>query len=63
MLTLTEALKTGRLRDFIAQEETRGVKPVAGNELDTAIKRVASTPQQSKRRTSHLSSGDGSTGK
>jgi hypothetical protein len=28
MLTLIEALKTGRLREFIAQEETRGVKPV-----------------------------------
>jgi len=33
MLTLTEALRTGRLAEFAAQEEKRGVGPVERRKL------------------------------
>lgn len=62
MLTLSEAIKTGRLQDFIAQEEARGVEPVTGSELDRALKTVIKPPQ-SEDRTSRSASRDGSTGK
>jgi hypothetical protein len=63
MLTLTEALKNGQLREFIAQEEARGIGPAERKELDATIKRLATTPLKSKGRTSRSSSGGGSTGK
>lgn len=63
MLTLTKALETGRLREFIAQEETRGIGPANSKEVDAAIKLLATTPTQSEDRTSHLPSRDGSTEK
>ena len=63
MLTLSKALKTGRLSEFIAQEEARGIRPVERHELDKAIKRLAITPLKSKGRTSRSSSGGGSTEK
>jgi hypothetical protein len=63
MLTLAKALKTGRLREFIAQEEARGIGPADNKELDEAIRRLMFTPLKSKNRTSHSSSGDGSNGK
>ena len=34
MLTLSEALKTGRLQEFIEQEEARGVPAVNGSDLE-----------------------------
>lgn len=36
-LSLAKALKTGRLADFVAQEETRGVETIDREELDAAI--------------------------
>jgi hypothetical protein len=48
MLTLREALKTGRLDDFIAQEEVRGIGPAEREELDATIRRLATTPLKSK---------------
>jgi hypothetical protein len=63
MLTLTKALKSGQLREFVAQEEARGVGPADRADLDEAIKRLATTPLKSKGRTSRSSSGGGSTGK
>jgi hypothetical protein len=63
MLTLAKAIKTKRLQEFIAQEEARGLGPVDRTELDEAIKRLATTPLKSKGRTSHSSSGGGSTEK
>lgn len=63
MLTLSEALRTGRLNDFIAQEEARGVGPAQSPDLDKAIKILATTPPQSEDQTSHSSSDDGSSGK
>ena len=63
MLTLSKALRTGQLREFIAQEEARGIGPVDNTEVDAAIKHLATTPLKSKGRTSRSSSGGGSSGK
>jgi hypothetical protein len=62
-LSLSEALKTGRLDEFIRQEERRGIQPVSGTELLMAINTLAITPLPAEDRTSHSSSDDGSTGK
>jgi hypothetical protein len=34
MLTLSQALKTGKLVEFVKQEEARGIGPVDQKELD-----------------------------
>jgi len=44
MLTLSGALKRGKLPDFIEQEERRGVGPAARSELELAIKLLATQP-------------------
>jgi hypothetical protein len=62
MLSLAEALKTGRLQEFIAQEEARGVGPIDRAEFDALLKKAA-TATQSKGRTSRCASDDGSSGK
>jgi hypothetical protein len=36
MITLAEAVKTGRMAEFIAQEEARGVGPIDRVDLDRA---------------------------
>jgi hypothetical protein len=63
MITLSEALKTDRLAEFIAQEEARGIGPANRKDVDAAIKKLATTPTQSGGRTSRSSSGGGSTEK
>lgn len=63
MLTLSQAIKTGRIAEFIKQEEARGIGPADSEELDEAIKRLATTPLKLSGRTSHSSSGGGSTEK
>lgn len=62
MLTLQEAISQGRLREFAAQEEKRGVGPANRRKLDALLKRAAK-PQQSKDQTSRSASRDGSRGK
>jgi len=37
MLTLHEAVKSGRLREFIRQEESRGIGPIALAKMDAGI--------------------------
>ena len=44
-LSLREALESGRLQDFIAQEETRGVGPISEAEFDLTASAVIKTPQ------------------
>jgi hypothetical protein len=61
MLTLSNALKTGRLREFVAQEEARGVGPADRKALDRALRRLIKQPR-SEDRTSRSPSDDGSTG-
>jgi hypothetical protein len=62
MLSLAEAVKTGRIQDFIAQEEARGIGPVDRAELDDALSKVIKAPQ-SEDQTSHSPLLGGSTGK
>lgn len=45
MLSLKEALSSGKLDAFIKQEEARGIGPVSKPDLDTAIKAVIKQPQ------------------
>jgi hypothetical protein len=59
MLSLAEATKTGRLQEFIAQEETRGIGPINRADYDAATTALIKSPQ-SKDRTSRSSSDDGS---
>lgn len=61
-LTLSEAVKNGRLQEFIAQEEARGIGPANEADVLKAIERLAKPPQ-SKDRTSRSPSRDGSSGK
>ena len=61
-ITLSESLKAGRLQDFIAQEEARGVAPVDPEAFDAAI-RKAVKPPQSEDRTSRSTSAGYPTGK
>lgn len=62
MLSLSDAMKTGRLSDFVAQEEERGVGPVNQTELEIAIKLMAtSKPQEDQ--TSRSQQRGGSSGK
>lgn len=61
-LTLSEAINSNRINEFIAQEEARGIAPADLVELEAAIERLATQPQ-SEGRTSRSSSGDGSSEK
>jgi hypothetical protein len=63
MLTLSKALKNGQLREFIAQEEARGIGPASRKELDKAIKALATKLPQPEDQTSRSTSRDGSRGK
>ncbi len=59
-LSLHQAVKEGRIADFIAQEESRGVGPVDRAEFDALTAALIKAPQ-SEDQTSHSASGDGST--
>lgn len=61
MLTLEQARATGRLQDFIAQEEARGIGPAAQADFDKAIAALIKVPQ-SEDQTLRSSSRGGSTG-
>ena len=62
MLTLSEAIKTGRLQDFIAQEEARGVGSIDRAEFDRLLGKAVKAPQ-SKDQTLHSPLPGGSNGK
>jgi hypothetical protein len=62
MLTLSDAMKTGQLQEFIAQEEARGVGSIERAELDRALAAMLKAPR-SEDQTSRSPSRDGSTGK
>ena len=59
-LSLSQAIKDGRLQEFIAQEEACGVGSIDKDELDALIEK-AIKPQQSEDRTSRSRDPDGST--
>jgi hypothetical protein len=62
VLTLANAMKLGRLQDFIAQEEARGVGSIDRAEFDRLLVKAVKVPQ-SKDQTLRSPSSDGSTGK
>ena len=62
MLTLSEAVKTKRLAEFITQEEARKIGPIDHTELDQHIAALIKAPQLEDQ-TSHSPLRDGSTGK
>ena len=61
-LTLMGALRAGKLDDFIAQEEARGIGPVSEADFDALAAKVIRT-SQSADQTSHSLPADGSRGK
>lgn len=61
-LTLSEAIKTKRLQEFIAQEEARGVQPADLKKFDKLAARLIKE-KPPKGRTSRSPSRAGSTGK
>ena len=60
-LTLAAARKTGRLQDFIAQEEASGIEPVDQDEFVATLAAVIKPPR-SEDRTSRSPLRDGSAG-
>lgn len=61
-LTLAAAQRDGKLDEFVAQEEARGVGPISRVVFDKLNAALIKAPQ-SKGRTSRSSSGDGLSGK
>lgn len=61
MLTLEQARLSGRLVDFVAQEEARGVGAAEKSDLDRALAALIKSPR-SEDQTSRSSSRDGSSG-
>lgn len=62
MLSLAEAIKTGRLAEFIRQQEAAGVGPISQADFDAAASEVIKHETRSDR-TSRSPSRGGSTGK
>lgn len=62
IISLRDARRQGRLKDFIAQEEKRGIGPTNRNEFDRAVAELAKQ-RQSEDQTSRSSSRDGSSEK
>ena len=62
MLTLSEALRTGRLDEFIAQAEERGLGDATQADFDEAVRQIATQPRPEDR-TSRFRRLGGLTGK
>lgn len=60
-LSLAEAQASGRLDDFVSQEERREVGPAATVDLDAALSRLIKS-EKSEDRTLRSASSDGSSG-
>jgi hypothetical protein len=58
MLTLAEAVKSGRLAEFAAQEEARGIGPIDQADFGATLAKMVKAPR-SKNRTSRSASRDG----
>ena len=44
-ITLTEALKSERLQDFIKQQSSQALKPVSKRQFDALVKTAVTAPQ------------------
>ena len=62
MLTLSDAIKSGRLQDFIAEQESASIGPIDRAGFDRAVAKVIKAPPP-KGRTSRSASGGNSSGK
>jgi hypothetical protein len=62
MLTLADAIKSGRLQDFIAEQEAAGLGPIDRAEFDGAVARTVKE-RRLEDRTSRSASGGNSIGK
>lgn len=62
MLTLNKAIRTGRLDEFIDQEEKRGIGPADPKSLDRLLE-AAIKSERSEDKTSRFASRVGLTGK
>lgn len=60
-LTLSQALKEGRLPDFVAQAEAQGIGPADRSQFDALVGRV--TAPQPEDQTSHSRGGGSKRGK
>lgn len=45
MISLAKAIREGRLQEFVAQEEARGVGPISEAEFDATASAVIRTPR------------------
>jgi len=55
LITLADAVKTGRLQQFIAQEEARGVAPIDRAELNHVVATlIKARPPKIEHRILHL---------
>lgn len=61
-ISLHQAISSGQLEKFIAQEESRGVGPVDRGAFDDLTAALVKAPQ-AEDQTSHSACGDGSSGK
>lgn len=62
MLTLSEAIKTRKIQEFIAQQEAAGMPAADAKEFEKSLETVIKgTPQEDQ--TSHSQPRDGSSGK
>jgi hypothetical protein len=57
-LSLSEAIKTGRIQDFITQEEARGIGSADQRRLDRVIKKAIKDGQSEDRTSRSRSGGD-----
>lgn len=62
MISLAQAIRDGRLEDFIAEQEARSLPPVDKAKLESALA-AAIKPPPPEDRTSRSASRDGSSGK
>ena len=61
-IALADAIREGRLQEFVTQEEARGVGPIDRAAFGRAVAEMVRAPQSADR-TSRSSSGGNSTGK
>ena len=62
MLTLAEAIKTGRLAKFVAEQEANGVEKVSKSQFDAIVKKAVKEHPQPNRTSGSRARG-GSSGK
>ena len=62
MINLVDAIKTGKLSEFIAEQESNGVERVSKTQFDAIVKKAVKAPLQ-RGRTSSSPVRGGSSGK